>query len=107
MDYDFLDFYERVKRLTKVKKTTLEYVAGEAGLSIASYNSYRRYGNLPRADEAFKIAKTLGTTVEYLITGNNPEPSASGKILLNVHSLISEYLDGAGKQMRKPPPFGK
>jgi transcriptional regulator with XRE-family HTH domain len=89
---NFIDFYERVKYLVKAKKTTIESVVTEAGLSLASYNAYRRHENLPRADEAHKIAQALGTTVEYLITGNTPEPSTSDKVLLEIHSILNEYL---------------
>jgi len=69
----FIDFYERVKSLAKTKNITIEYIVGQAGLSLASYNAYRRRGNLPRADEALVIAQALGTTVEYLIMGTEPE----------------------------------
>jgi len=40
-----------------------------AGLTRGSYNTYRRRGLLPRADEAVAIAAALGTTVEFLVTG--------------------------------------
>jgi transcriptional regulator with XRE-family HTH domain len=70
-----IDFYERVKKLAKANKMTIETVVGQAGLSLASYNAYRRHENLPRADEAAKIAAALGTTVEYLVTGKEPDAS--------------------------------
>jgi transcriptional regulator with XRE-family HTH domain len=95
---DFIQFYERVKSLAKTNKTTIEYVAGEAGLSLASYNAYRRHQNLPRADEALKIAQTLGTTVEYLITGNNPEPVNSEKTLAEIQALLDDHW----RKLRKP-----
>jgi transcriptional regulator with XRE-family HTH domain len=98
---DFLEFYERVKSLAKTNKTTIEYVAGEAGLSLALYNAYRRHQNLPRADEALKIAQTLRTTVEYLITGNNPEPAASDKTLVEIQALLDEHWRKLGKLSQK------
>ena len=88
---NYIDFYVRVKSLVKIKKTTIEYVVGEAGLSLASYNAYRRHENLPRADEALKIAQTLGTTVEYLITGNNPESSEADKKLIEIQNVLNRY----------------
>jgi len=86
-----IDFYERVKALVKSKKTTIEYVAGEAGLSLASYNAYRRHDNLPRADEALKIAHVLDTTVEYLLTGKISEQSASDKALEKIQVILNEH----------------
>ena len=91
-----LEFYERVKRLTKIKKTTIAYIAGEAGLSLGSYNSYRTKGHLPRADEAAVIAKLLGTTVEYLVTGKNPEPVAA-KTLHELQTVLNAYWSGNEK----------
>jgi len=86
----YLDFYERVKSMVKSKKTTIEYVVGEAGLSLASYNAYRRHENLPRADEALKIAQVLGTTVEYLLTGTVSN-TASEKALEEIQVVLNKY----------------
>ena len=63
------DFYERVKGLSKEKNITVRSLVESCGINYDSYNSYRRYGNLPRADEAVLIAKALGTSVEYLVVG--------------------------------------
>ena len=92
-----LDFYVRVKSLAKTRKTTIEYVAGEAGLTLASYNAYRRHENLPRADEALKIAQALGTTVEYLVTGNEQEPAASDNTLAEIQSVLDSHWKKTGK----------
>jgi hypothetical protein len=91
----YIDFYERVKSLVKAKKTTIEYVVGEAGLSLASYNAYRRHKNLPRADEALKIAQTLDTTVEYLIAGIVSEASTSNKALEEIQVILNKYFNKA------------
>ena len=66
---DTNSFYERVKSLCKERKTTIEAVVNAAGLTINSYNSYRRHNNLPRLDEGVIIAQALGVSVEYLVTG--------------------------------------
>jgi transcriptional regulator with XRE-family HTH domain len=69
---------------------TIETAVGQAGLSLASYNAYRRHDNLPRADEAQKIAAALGTTVEYLVTGKEPETS---RFYLNALKDIQKIVD--------------
>lgn len=74
---DSLDFYDRVKTLAKQNKTTIESVVNSAGLTINSYNSYKRHGNLPRLDEGVKIARALGVSVEYLVTGEDSNPYKS------------------------------
>jgi len=97
----YITFYERVKSLVKSKKTTIEYVVGEAGLSLASYNAYRRHENLPRADEALKIAQVLGTTVEYLLTGEVSEQPASEKALEEIQVILNEYFKKPDKHGHK------
>jgi transcriptional regulator with XRE-family HTH domain len=77
-----MDFYERVKALVKIQKTTISSIARIAGLSIDSYNSYKRHHNQPRADEAVKIATALDVSVEYLVTGKNPDNISKEDCLL-------------------------
>ena len=69
-----MDFFERVKTLVKVK-TSLTLVAfiENMGIDYETYKGQRRHNNLPRADEAVKIAQALDVTVEYLVTGKKPE----------------------------------
>jgi transcriptional regulator with XRE-family HTH domain len=100
---DFIEFYERVKALAKTNKTTIEYVVGEAGLSLASYNAYRRHNNYPRADETLKIAQTLGTTVEFLITGISPEPSIPEKVLTDIQAVLDGYWRNPGRFNQNKP----
>jgi transcriptional regulator with XRE-family HTH domain len=88
-----IDFYERVKKLAKANKMTIETAVGKAGLSLASYNAYRRHENLPRADEARKIATALGTTVEYLVTGKEPDASRKyRKALEEIRDITNKSL---------------
>ena len=77
------DFYERVKTLAKSQNKNLRELIESCGMNYDSYNSYKRYGNLPRANEAEAIADALGTTVEYLVTGKDPQDKKE---------VIKEYL---------------
>ncbi|MDR0759916.1 MAG: XRE family transcriptional regulator [Treponema sp.] len=71
-----MDFFDRVKDLVKQKTTfTLRAFVESMGLNYETYYSGKRRVTLPRADEAQKIAAALGTTVEYLVTGKEPETS--------------------------------
>lgn len=67
------NFYERVKTLAKKQNLALNGFLESLGISYETYKGQKRHNNLPRADEAVKIAKNLGTTVEYLVTGETPE----------------------------------
>jgi transcriptional regulator with XRE-family HTH domain len=71
-----VDFYDRVKQLTKENKDlSLQEFLISLGINHDSYYSLKRAGNLPRADEALKIAQALHTSVEYLVSGTEPENS--------------------------------
>jgi transcriptional regulator with XRE-family HTH domain len=66
-----MDFYGRVKQLAKERKgqTVQEFVMS-LGISPDSYNTMKKSGNLPRADDAVTIGRGLGVSVEYLVTGD-------------------------------------
>lgn len=71
-----LDFFDRVKELAHQRSTNLKTLIESCGINYDSYNSCKRYGNLPRSEESVRIAKALGTTVEYLVTGEDTNPLA-------------------------------
>lgn len=87
-----MDFYENVKQLVKTNNLTLRSFIESLGINYDSYNSCKKYNNLPRADEAVKIAQALNTTVEYLVTGNTPDLSSETKSLINeLEMTINKY----------------
>lgn len=62
--------FDRVKELTKRQGITIEGMLTSAGeIPLNTYNGWRKRKILPRADECYAIAKALGTSVEYLLTG--------------------------------------
>jgi transcriptional regulator with XRE-family HTH domain len=101
-----MDFFTRVKNLARKQGITIESVANSADLSLNTYNSYKKAGNLPRADEAVKIAETLDTTVEFLVTGEENVPVDAllpilGKLLEVVDDIRD--LDLRGVKSIAPP----
>lgn len=88
-----MDFYERVKTLVKDNTNlTLRTFIESLDMNYDSYNGLKRYGNLPRADEAYKIASVLNTSVEYLVTGkdSNPYKDKFDRLLANLRKLADE-----------------
>jgi hypothetical protein len=83
-----MDFFDRVKDLVKQKTTfTLRAFVESIGLNYETYYSGKRRVTLPRADEAQKIAATLGTTVEYLVTGKDPARPDTVKALKHLEAV--------------------
>lgn len=72
-----LAFYERVKILCKLKKTTIgammNSVYDTVENPISVYNSMKNRDIYPRCDLALRMADYLGVSVEYLVTGKEPE----------------------------------
>lgn len=69
-----MEFYDRVKELLKQNNLTLQATLEKVGINLDAYKSCKRYGNLPRADEVYRLAIELNTTVEFLITGQESNP---------------------------------
>jgi hypothetical protein len=63
------------------------------GLNYETYYSGKRRVTLPRADEAQKIAAALGTTVEYLVSGKEPDTSRKYRdALKQIQDIASKSL---------------
>lgn len=89
-----MDFYERVKNLVKDNtELTLRAFIESLGINYDSYNGQKRYNNLPRADEAVKIAEALNTSVEFLVSGEEPKQSDTkvNALISEIQSVISKY----------------
>jgi hypothetical protein len=86
-----MDFFDRVKDLVKQKTPfTLRAFIESMGLNYETYYSGKRRITLPRADEAQNIASALGTTVEYLVTGKEPENSKA-VVLDDLQAFIDNH----------------
>jgi len=75
-----MDFFDRVKELVKAKNLNLRDFIEGLGMNYDSYNSLKRYENLPRADESVRIAAALNVSVEFLVTGAEPQNHAAEKL---------------------------
>ena len=87
-----MDFYDRVKELSKAKNFSLIPLLQSLGINYETYKSAKRLNNLPRADEAVKIAQALNVSVEFLVTGIEPESKADIKTLISeINKVIEKY----------------
>lgn len=87
-----MDFYERVKDAVKQKGYSLIPFLNGLGINYDSYKSTKRAGNLPRADEAYKIASALNVSLEYLLTGKDTDVYKE-----KYEKLVGDIRDFAGK----------
>lgn len=84
-----MDFFERAKVRAKELGLNIRDVVEQSGENYDSYNSMKRYNNIPRADIVVAMAKILKTTAEDLVTGEQPR-DYSGEKIEAVRKLIAE-----------------
>jgi hypothetical protein len=84
-----MDFFDRVKDLVKQRTTlTLRAFIESVGLNYETYYSGKRRVTLPRADEALKIAAALNTSVEYLVSGEDPAKPDTQPLIAHAQALL-------------------
>ncbi|MGH6846359.1 MAG: helix-turn-helix domain-containing protein [Methylocella sp.] len=66
----------RVKALRKAKHWSQKELAGRLEIRFQQLNKYESGLNTPPIDMLVKLADALGTTVDYLLTGNPVEDSS-------------------------------
>jgi transcriptional regulator with XRE-family HTH domain len=70
-----MTFIERLEMLLKEKGISQKSLAEYIGIRNPSISEWKKEGTIPRADIAIKIAEYLNVSVEYLITGVEPDNS--------------------------------
>ena len=78
-----MEFWERVKSLLSKENTSWRWIATnvvkKSETTISGWGSQKVP---PRADDAVEIAKALHTTVEYLVSGDEPIMISRSKAIL-------------------------
>ncbi|MBO5137059.1 MAG: helix-turn-helix transcriptional regulator [Spirochaetaceae bacterium] len=86
-----MSFAENLKDLLDSKDIEIKELAHGTGISKNTIDNYLSgQKSIPNAENAVKIAKYLGTSVEYLITGNVMENNSNlefSKLVRNLYSL--------------------
>lgn len=67
----FVMIYERIKKLAKQKGYSINRLEEEVGFSRGSLCKIDTHN--PSSEKIQKLAKFLGTTPDYIMTGRNPE----------------------------------
>jgi transcriptional regulator with XRE-family HTH domain len=78
-----MTFIDRLEALLKEKGVSQKSLAEYIGIRNPSISDWKKEGTIPRADVAIKIAEYLNVSVEYLITGKNPDNSSIIESLRN------------------------
>jgi len=79
----------RVKEMRKHRHWTQKELANQVGIRFQLLNKYEGGQHIPPAETLIKLAETLDTTVDYLLTGNpvKEEPLASSNLFRRFKTL--------------------
>ena len=65
--------YENFEELLKLRNLTAADITRMTGISSTVFSEWKKGKSVPKTDKLILISKALGTTVEYLMTGEKPE----------------------------------
>lgn len=74
-----MNFWETVDAEREYKNISRKELAYEAGFSLNCISTGIARGSIPAADVAYRIAKVLGVSVEYLLLGGNTKTAQSSQ----------------------------
>lgn len=97
-----MNIYENIKKLCKIKGMTISSLESAANLSNGAISKWKN--KMPQADNLYNVAKILGTSIEFILTGsleNGQENKESTKYSNDDLALIEKYrkLDDCEKQI--------
>ena len=74
-----MNFWDTVDAEREYKNISRKELAYEAGFSLNCISTGIARGSIPAADVAYRIAKVLGVSVEYLLLGGNTKTAQSSQ----------------------------
>ena len=108
-----MDFWEHVDLICEYRGIPRKELAYKAQFSVNCISTGIARNSMPFADVACRIAKVLGVSVEYLVTGETAAAEhtdgqllqkiiADKKDLLYKYASVLEELDSIPRPQRKP-----
>ena len=67
-------FYDNLRKVCKARNTTPTTILKELGMSTGNTGKWKN-GGVPSVDVAYKIAKLLDVSVEFLLVGEEHIPT--------------------------------
>jgi transcriptional regulator with XRE-family HTH domain len=88
MDTDADSFWKRANTLIKSQKTKQEAVAGQCGINYQTLRGWVTNHRFPDGEETYRIAQALNTSVEYLVTGEEPGKPDTEPLIAHAQALL-------------------
>lgn len=86
--------YERYCKLRDSKGLTDAEIARQCNFNKSTFSDWKSGKGTPKTDKLLPIAKCLGTTIEYLMTGESPftiEMAETDVAISNMNKRMKEY----------------
>lgn len=101
IESDSKSFWQRFDSLRG--RETLKSICQKTGIKIASIKSERSTNRLPNLRDTYKLAKYLGCTIEYLLSGHSDEENYSQveKDLIKAYREAPTYIRVCAEQALK------
>lgn len=111
------EMLDRIKALCEANGTNINQLEAKCGLSTGAIRHWNI--SIPKADKAYLVAKELGVSMEYLVTGIKNSPAGNGglsegdaNILWAYHkatpadrqiidNIVSRYLPGCAEAVQR------
>lgn len=81
---------ERIFVELSQKKISQKEFALQIGLNEKTVSAWKKNNSLPPADKLFEISNYLGLSLNYLLTGKEPELSDKQQQLLSLFNQLSD-----------------
>lgn len=85
---DTQGLYVRIKMISDLKFGSVNKMLKECGLSKSTVSNIKS-GSMPSSDKLNAIADTLGTTSDWLLTGENPDGTGGMMMSIDKEAFIS------------------
>lgn len=102
-----MNFWENVVSELEYQNIERKRLANEVGFDVSNIGKGMKNGNVPLADTAVKIARFLGVSVEYLVSGTSARNDLDARLQRELH-LFQKYrsvvdkLDSLPEGVREP-----
>ncbi|AEF82344.1 helix-turn-helix domain-containing protein [Leadbettera azotonutricia] len=92
-----INFWKRVKDLIKQKGLTEIKVAQTCGIPVSTFTGWMYKGFYPSVYDGYNIARALGVSIEYLMTGKEKHEKPGNTELENIRLLLHKVEDRLDK----------
>jgi transcriptional regulator with XRE-family HTH domain len=86
-------FWKMVKKEVERQQTSFEWLYRKTKIPKGTFSSWKNRNIIPRADETFRIAQALKVSMEYLLTGADPQNKPSNPTVNEICETVPFFDD--------------